>query len=135
MCLCVKQYNRIIDCGLEIPLAQLDKELKSIKSCIICNLTLNYRLIILNILSYITKIIHSMQPTFVVFYSNINQNKSTVINDIIANHHYVIHQDNGYLPQHIIICCAANDIIPSHFLLVYKVTLFLISFSQITMII
>ena len=44
MCLCVKQYNRIIDCGLEIPLAQLVKELQLDKSSIIFDTSLSHRI-------------------------------------------------------------------------------------------
>ena len=44
MCLCVKQYNRIIDCGLEIPLAQLVKELQLDKSSIIFDTSSNNRI-------------------------------------------------------------------------------------------
>ena len=72
-----------------------------------------------------------MQPTSVVYFLNINQKMSVIINDIIANHHYVIHQDNGFLPQHLIICCETNDILQSQFLLVYKVTLFLYHFPKL----
>ena len=52
------------------------------------------------------------------------------MNGIIANHHYMIRQDNGFLPQHLIICCATNDIIQSQFSFVYKVTLFYIIFPN-----
>ena len=45
MCLCVKQYNRIIDCGLEIPLAQLVKELQLDEGSIISDISLNFRMI------------------------------------------------------------------------------------------
>ena len=44
MCLCVKQYNRIIDCGLEIPLAQLVKELQLDEGSIISDISLNFRI-------------------------------------------------------------------------------------------
>ena len=53
------------------------------------------------------------------------------MNGIIANHHYMIRQDNGFLPQHLIICCETNDIIQSQFSLVYKVTLFLYHFPKL----
>ena len=52
------------------------------------------------------------------------------MNGIIANHHYMIRQDNGFLPQHLIICCETNDIIQSQFSFVYKVTLFYIIFPN-----
>ena len=44
MCLCVKQYNRIIDCGLEIPLDRLVKELQLDKTSIMFNTTLSNRI-------------------------------------------------------------------------------------------